>query len=298
MIVAVIAAAAGTAVVMNLRDGGRSVPPPSPTASGTVVLSQSALKLMLADRFDPLFFCDPDVFPVGSEDAERRNARAWWNSTDHSGEEVLAILAHHGMRAPSTDAEIVRVYREHKRLLVITLERSGDGFHFRLRRGTESSAEEITGTVSSTGVIREARRRRVESSCPICLAGATMIDTPRGPVPASRVRPGTIVWSTDGGGRRIAVPVVRVTSRQAASVLLVRIRTEDGRELVAAAAHPMADGRALGLLRPGDAVAGSVVRTREIVANPSGLTVDLLPAGPTGRYWADGFPLGSTVTSS
>jgi hypothetical protein len=42
-------------------------------------------------------------------------------------------------------------------------------------------------------------------------------------------------------------------------------------------------------------VDGAVVVRADRVPYGSGTTFDLLPSGPTGRYWAEGIPLASTL---
>jgi hypothetical protein len=69
----------------------------------------------------------------------------------------------------------------------------------------------------------------------------------------------------------------------------------DGRELFASPGHPLADGRPIGSITAGDAVDGAVVMSADRVPYGSGTTFDLLPSGPTGRYWAEGIPLASTL---
>ena len=39
-----------------------------------------------------------------------------------------------------------------------------------------------------------------------------------------------------------------------------------------------------------------LVVSAALVPYPLGTTFDLLPAGATGSYWADGLPLGSTIS--
>jgi len=46
---------------------------------------------------------------------------------------------------------------------------------------------------------------------------------------------------------------------------------------------------------PGDVVDGAVAMSADRLPYGSGTTFDLLPSGPTGRYWADGIPLASTL---
>jgi hypothetical protein len=76
---------------------------------------------------------------------------------------------------------------------------------------------------------------------------------------------------------------------------MVHLRLADGRELWASPGHRTADGRPLGSLSAGDVVDGSKVTLWELVPYSAGRTYDLLPAGPTATYWADGIPLSSTL---
>jgi len=60
--------------------------------------------------------------------------------------------------------------------------------------------------------------------------------------------------------------------------------------------HPTADSRRLGQFRPGDVLDGSAVVAADLEHYAGGQTFDLLPAGETGTYIADGVPLVSTLT--
>jgi hypothetical protein len=71
---------------------------------------------------------------------------------------------------------------------------------------------------------------------------------------------------------------------------------DDGRELWVSAGHPLGDGRIVGQLQPGDVLDGAVVLSAERVAYRGGATYDLLPAGETGFYWANGILMGSTMS--
>ena len=72
----------------------------------------------------------------------------------------------------------------------------------------------------------------------------------------------------------------------------------DGRRLTASPLHPIGDGRTLGSLQVGDRVDGVAVTRVEAVPDLLGRTYDLLPAGPTGEYWAGGILLRSTLQPS
>lgn len=56
-----------------------------------------------------------------------------------------------------------------------------------------------------------------------------------------------------------------------------------------------AGGRAIGDLKSGDLLDGSWLVSSEAVRYGQAATYDVLPAGETGRYWANGILLGSTL---
>jgi hypothetical protein len=129
-----------------------------------------------------------------------------------------------------------------------------------------------------------------------CLAASDRIATPAGPVPVTQLRQGTLVWTLDRTGRRFAAPIMLVSHTLAPpGHTVLRLLLSDGRIVEASAAHPTADGRHVGELRPGDLLDGGTVSAVQPVPYV-GDTWDLLPAGPTGAYWADGILLGSTLS--
>jgi hypothetical protein len=110
------------------------------------------------------------------------------------------------------------------------------------------------------------------------------------------LRPGTLVWTVDAAGKRIAQPVIRLGKTIVpASHRFVHLVLEDGREVWVSPGHPAADGRAVGQLKPGDRLDGSEIRSVEREAYPSAATYDLLPAEETGLYWANGILLASSL---
>jgi hypothetical protein len=130
-----------------------------------------------------------------------------------------------------------------------------------------------------------------------CLASYDYIATPTGPVPVTQVRPGTIVWTMDRVGRRVAAPVTRVSHTPARpGHHMLRLVLADGRVVEASPGHPTADGRNVSELKPGDIFDGSRLSRVDEIAYV-GDTWDLLPAGQTGAYWADEVLLGSTLKS-
>ena len=127
--------------------------------------------------------------------------------------------------------------------------------------------------------------------CPICLARGTLIDTPAGPVAVERLRLGDPSGRSTADGRRVAGTVIALGSTAAPpDHEVVRLVLEDGRTVTASPGHPLADGRLLGDLRPGDAVDGS----RIAVADSGAVRVDGdLRPGELGRDRARTSPAGS-----
>lgn len=129
----------------------------------------------------------------------------------------------------------------------------------------------------------------------ICLAATDRIATPAGAVAITQVRPGMMVWTSDASGRRVAAPVLAVThTATSAGQQMLRLTLSDGRVVQASRGHPTVTGRRVGDLALGDLLDGSVVSAIE-AAPYVGATWDLLPAGPTGAYWANDVLLGSTL---
>ena len=123
-----------------------------------------------------------------------------------------------------------------------------------------------------------------------------MIATPSGPVRVTDVRVGMVVWTESSDGIRIAEPVVEVGSMVVpAGHQMVHLVLADGRELLVSPGHRTSDGRALGSLAVGDQLDGSTIKLWELVPYAGDRTYDLLPAGPTGHYWANGILLSSTL---
>lgn len=285
--------AAGGGVLLVSRN---DEPKPAPGGGGRA-FSAAELKYVLLARFVPLFFCDRDYYPVGSEEGERANMQTWWKSVADGDEEVAAIRAH--LRLPAgalANADVLRAYREHKRLGAVELVPQGAAYRFRLNAGTESEGFAVTGTIERDGRLGKWDRRASILTCPICLGGDTKIDTPRGAVRVADLREGMRVWTLDAAGRRVAGTVLRTIRRSAVTPHpMIRLTLADGRSVVASPAHPTADGRFFASLAVGDIVDGT--RVASIIVEPSSepYTYDLLPSGPSGAYWADGVLVGSTL---
>jgi hypothetical protein len=171
-------------------------------------------------------------------------------------------------------------------------------FQYRVQSKTGSAAYEmVSGTVRVDGVVSISSRAATgPPNCPICLASTALIATPNGPVRVTEVRVGTIVWTQAGDGSRVAAPVVEVGSMEAPpGHMMVHLVLADRRELLVSPGHKTGDGRAMGSLRTGDQLDGSTITQWELVPYAGERTYDLLPAGASGHYWANGIPLSSTL---
>ena len=69
----------------------------------------------------------------------------------------------------------------------------------------------------------------------------------------------------------------------------------DGRHLLVSLGHPLPNGEPVQTLAPGERFEGSRVVSAAHVVYGRPYTYDLLPAGPTHTYYADGMLMGSTL---
>src|SRR5437870_543105 len=120
--------------------------------------------------------------------------------------------------------------------------------------------------------------------------------TPTGDVAVEDLRAGDVVWTQGESGARVAAALVEIGSTPVpATHQVVYLVLSDGRTVDVSPGHPTADGRRVGDLVAGDAYDGAIVASADRVAYSGGATFDILPAGPTGAYWANGVVLGSTL---
>lgn len=301
-------AGSGTAVAATASVTPRASATPtttasaSPTPAPTMIPSIVRLKYLLFDRFGSLWYCDPDFYPIARQDEQALAAERFPEIEADTGTFSI-ILAHLGY-APSsryTAVQQLAIYRDWKMLRALQLDPVSGGYHFNTRfTRDQQTGVLVEGTIDSGGnVTLMSQTQAGHPNCPICLARGTRIATPEGPVAVEALRVGMIVWTAGDGGLPVAAAVIAVGSTPVpASHQVVDLVLEDGRELRASPAHPLADGRLAGVLVPGDAVDGSRVVSVARERYDGGATFDLLPAGPSGTYWADGIPLESTLVDS
>ncbi len=306
--------AIATASIITVMPAGTSVPgtipegtlppyptPEPPTAVPTLPqasLSPAQLKYRLLAQFPNFFFCDPDYYPIARAD-EGQLAVARFPQIQADQQTFQVILAHLGLTGITsfTDAQKLQIYREYKRLNALRLQVAGDKYEFQFMTGGDGQQGlQIQGTIDGSGNITVRQKTPGFATCPICLAVHTRIDTPNGPMLVEDIQTGDVVWTLNASGLRVAAPVVQVLRVPvSAGHLLVHVVLADGRELWASPGHPTADGRVLADLRPDDWLDGSRVVRADAIPYDGAATYDILPAGSTGTYWADGILMGSTL---
>ena len=272
---------------------------PAPVGSP---LSVNQLKFAVIDGVGTPVYCDPDFYPLARAGGEEASASATYPAIRADAELYATIVAHeHLPSGELTDGQKLVLYRAWKLLRALTLAHTGkdDTFAYRVQsKGGAASYLLVTGAVRADGVVTVGSRTPTGApNCPICLAAGTLISTPHGAVRVTDIKPGMLVWTALADGSRIAAPVLEVGSVPVPpGHLMVHLILTDGRELLASPGHRTADGRQLGSLAAGDSLDGSTITTWKLVPYAGDRTYDLLPAGPTGAYWAGGIHLSSTLS--
>ena len=261
-------------------------------------LTVTELKYLLLDAYPDYFWCDSDFYPVARAGQEQQNAIDQFSAIQSNTEEFSQILKHlnlHDQTTLTNEQELL-IYREYKKLNdIITIIPSGSVYTFSLRTG-QGQGFLITGTISLTGKISEGGRTVSFNTCPVCLPTGTLIDTPQGQIAVEKLLPGMMVWTANEAGRKILSVILKTSSIPIpADWMLVKLTLSDGRSVTASLGHPSADMRALGDHQVGDTLDGSIIVLIEQIVYSGTATYDILPAGATGFYWADGVLLGSTL---
>ncbi|HEY8816934.1 MAG TPA: hypothetical protein VIP57_17780, partial [Candidatus Dormibacteraeota bacterium] len=259
------------------------------------------LKFKVMDAVGTPVYCDPDSYPLAREGGELASAIAQYPTIRARADVYAAIVAHEDLPSGDlTDAQKLTVYRAYKLLNALALAPNGTEYAFDLRARPKggTSIQLVKGTVRIDGLVAvTSQTTSGPPPCPICLAASTLIATPHGAVRVVDIKPGMVVWTATRDGGRVAVAVLEVGSTPVpAGHMMVHLVLADGRELLASPGHRTRDGRALGTLAAGDALDGSTIKLWELVPYGGDRTYDLLPAGATGAYWADGILLASTLS--
>jgi hypothetical protein len=132
---------------------------------------------------------------------------------------------------------------------------------------------------------------------PNCLSHDTLISTPEGNVPVSELRTGMVVFTMDMKGNKVIQPIELVmNSSGAEGYELHHLVLSDGRELFVSGTHPTTEYGRIADYCVGDILDGSEIASIENIKHSGSYIYDLLPAGETGFYWANGVLLGSTLS--
>lgn len=301
LIVGMVLAGCG---VLPTADRGSQGPSAAPGTSPTPapVLSMADLKFTLIDAYGPLWYCDPDFYPIQRVD-EIESARTRWPEVQADAEAFHAIVRRLGLEAVATftDEQKLAVYQAWKVLHAIALNPIGnETYRFDYLAQPAPGAQRgsrTAGTITSRGVLTIEQQAPADApNCPICLARGTRIETPSGGTAVEDLRLGDPVWTVDAAGTLTPAVVIALGSTPVpVDHHVVRLVLADGRTATASPGHPLADGRRFGDLRPGDIVDGSPVRSAALIPYLDGRTYDLVASGPTGIYLVDGIQLGSTL---
>lgn len=276
--------------------------PIAPTRIATVSvlpLSPTQLKYRLAAEFGKIFFCDRDVYPIGREVSDQEIAERV-AQLQQNAEEYQAILEHLQFRnsAALSPAQKRALDDERKMLEAIQLQPEENQYSFHLQISDDkASGFAIEGTLSNTGSILITKRESIIATCPICLDGDTRIETANGALPVRELKTGIRVWTLDARGTRTLAVIVQTVKRPVPLITsMVHLVLADGRALTVSPNHPTMDGRLVGNLSRGDTYDGARVASVERVPLNGDATYDILPAGETGAYWANGILLASTLS--
>jgi len=270
---------------------------PAAPSPSTGPLSLAELRYRLIDSVGPPFYCDPWIYPVSRPEAPPEAAQQVAKLREDNRAEFDAIVRHEHLNEASLSAnDDEHVLEQARELAALPLTPDGPRYRFRYQL-VGPPRDEVAGTIDQRGAIAvESRVQAHYRACPICLAQWVRIATPSGELPVSEVRRGTLVWTLDAAGNRVAAPVLVVGHTPApAGHDVVHITLTDGRSVDVSPGHPLVDGRRAGDLAPGDRLDGAVVVSAGPRPYHGAATWDLLPSGMTHVYWADGIPLGSTL---
>ncbi len=273
-------------------------PTPAPPATPSGPLTQTDLKYLVLAHFPDFFYCDPDFFPIARATDAVQLARQRLPEMQADAEVFQSILRHNGLTGLTTftDDQVVAIYTDYKKLNAVPLQPADVGYSFEITISAGKSGQRIAGSIDAGGNISVQSQTPTVATCPICLSAQTRIDTPGGPVLVTDLKVGDLVWTLNAAGQRVAEPLVAVGSTAVPPThAMVHLVLVDGRELWASPGHPTPDDRRLGDLHAGDLFDGSRVTVAELVPYGLPATYDILPAGATGDYWANGILLASTL---
>jgi len=133
-------------------------------------------------------------------------------------------------------------------------------------------------------------------TCGTCLSSLTEIATPYGDINIKDIKINQQVWTLDEKGRRVSMPVVKISKTAVFNHhKVIRLTLVDGRELWVSPDHPTINQKRICQLGKRQKYDCSVVLDVQLVDYWDKYTYDLLPAGDRGYYWANNILIGSTL---
>jgi hypothetical protein len=283
--------------LLGCGSGSGSVATPTPSAAA---LSTAALKYRIIEAAgDPSLDCGPPVISSAYQAKQHADAQTAVTrlGSDPPTLSTVEQRLHITSAPPFTDKQTTDIYFELLKLQKIQLVPVDTGFRFSYRVLAQNATHDVQGSVFRTGSVTVDRVGPSQFfSCPVCLARGTLIATPDGPVPVEAVHVGMAVYTANADAQRVVVTVLRIGStRVSPTHRMLTIRLSDGRSVTASPNHPTAGDQPLTSLHAGDILDGALITSITSEPYQAERTYDLLPAGSTGTYWADGVLLGSTL---
>ncbi len=260
-------------------------------------LSAPELRYRLLEQFGRGRFCECGPLCYGDETQRQVEA---FSKIQRDADTFQAITRHLGLNRIGgfPEGEKLSVYREYEYLRAIRLEPLVKEYKFTITGVVGQKAFTTDGIINSQGEITFIFKKEPTflGGCPICLAGSTRIDTPNGVIPVKELKVGMLVWTIDSQGEKLAVPILKTSAVPIPpGHRMVHLLMKDGRELWVSPGHPTVDGRTVIDLRRAEIYDGGAVSHADLVPYRETSTYDLLPAGRTGFYWANGILLASTL---
>ncbi|MBM3934634.1 MAG: hypothetical protein FJ319_10100 [SAR202 cluster bacterium] len=269
----------------------------TPTPGGPMSITQ--IKYFLIGKYPDFFFCDPDYYPVSREGQEESRAKELFMQIRADQEMFGAITSRLGIagRSDYSDAQKLQIYREYKKLNALGVEPVNGNFRYDFRANRAGNGLAISGIVDQLGAQLVHKEEPTVVTCPICLPGEAMIDTPSGPVAVSAAFVGMPIWTMDPRGQKVQTTVAATGKVPSpAGHKMVRIELADGRTLTVSPGHPSADGRPIGHYSKGFELDGSAITSITFMDYTGNERYDILPNGTTGLYWANGILVQTTIS--
>ena len=142
-----------------------------------------------------------------------------------------------------------------------------------------------------------------------CMPNTIRILTSQGEKQIDNIQIGDSVYTFNNNDGKILAPIIQVNKIPVhCGYTMIKITLENGKSIQASLNHPIpiernyasSSGNQYEVLlfsdiKKGDHIGNSIVVSIEFVNYNGGFTYDILPAGESGYYWADGVLVGSTL---